>query len=65
VYKPRPLHDHNSHWADAFRYLAISLPKTRDGTSPEELNARYAKAMAGPEAHLPKFFQQPKYGGAF
>jgi hypothetical protein len=59
VYKPRPLHDWSSHFSDAFRYLAVSLPKTRDGLSPEELNARYHKAMYGQEANLPKFFQQP------
>lgn len=59
VYKPRPLHDHNSHWADAFRYLSVSLPKTQDGTTPEELNSRYMKALYGNQVNLPKFFQQP------
>lgn len=47
VYKPQPLHDWSSHWADAMRYLAISLPKTRDGLSAEDLDKRYREAMYG------------------
>ena len=61
VYKLRPLHDWSSHFADSFRYLAVSLPKTYDGTTPEELNARYQKAMYGDEFNLPAPFQQPRY----
>jgi phage terminase large subunit len=45
VYKNRPLHDQWSHIADALRYMAVSLPKTRDGLSPEELDKRYRDAM--------------------
>lgn len=48
---------HNSHFADAFRYLAVSLPKTRDGLSKEELEDRYQKAMHGPQGQLPSFFR--------
>ena len=59
VYKPRPLHDWSSHYADAFRYLAVSLPKTRDGGSPEDLERRYQEAMMGPQANLPAVFQDP------
>ena len=51
VYKSTPLHDHNSNAADAMRYLAISLPKTRDGASPEELNKRYEEAVYGGNKH--------------
>jgi len=47
VYKPIPLHDWSSHFADAMRYLAISLPKTRDGLSAEDLEKRYQAAMYG------------------
>lgn len=57
VYKPRPLHDWSSHFSDAFRYLAISLPKTRDGLSKEELENRYQRAMHGTGNNLPAFFQ--------
>jgi hypothetical protein len=45
VYKPRPLHNWASHACDAMRYLAVSLSKTRDGLSAEELDKRYYEAM--------------------
>lgn len=46
VYRDRPLHDHNSNYADAFRYLVLSLSRTRDSqSSPEELEQRYRKAQ--------------------
>lgn len=57
VYKTIPLHDWSSHFADSFRYLAVSLPKTRDGLSAEELDKRYQKVMYGTNTNLPKFFQ--------
>ena len=42
---------------DSLRYLAISLPKTRDGlTTPEELDKRYRQAVYG-EDELPPFFR--------
>ncbi len=65
VYKPRPLHDFSSHFADAFRYLAVSLPKTRDSLTPEELDKRFIEARQGVEGNLPKFFQQPHVSGGF
>lgn len=60
VYKPRPLHDWSSHFCDAMRYLAVSLPKTKDGLSKEDLDKRYLKARYGNEASLPSFFQNPE-----
>lgn len=45
VYKATPLHDWSSHYADAMRYLCVSLAKTRDGLSAQELDKRYADAM--------------------
>lgn len=47
VYKPHPLHDWSSHWADSMRYLAVSLPKTRDGLSAEDLDKRYRETVYG------------------
>lgn len=47
VYKTQPLHDWSSHAADAMRYLCVSLPKTKDGLSAEDLDKRYRKAMGG------------------
>jgi phage terminase large subunit len=57
VYKPQPLHDWSSHFADAMRYLCISLSKTRDGLSAEQLEQRYREAMGGPQANMPAVFR--------
>lgn len=57
VYKSHPLHDFSSHYADSFRYLCISLPKTRDGLSPEQLQQRYQEAVYGPNNNLPSVFR--------
>lgn len=61
VYKSHPLHDFSSHACDALRYLCISLPKTRDGLSPEELDRRYQDVMYGQQ--LPGIFNDnlPNY----
>jgi phage terminase large subunit len=63
VYKNHPLHDWSSHWSDALRYLCISLPKTRDGTTPQELDKRYQDAMYGVNSSLPSVFRDdlPQY----
>jgi hypothetical protein len=47
IYKPHPLHDYSSHFADCARYMALSLPKTRDGLSAEDLDKRYHEAVYG------------------
>jgi hypothetical protein len=57
IYKPHPLHDKWSHFADAMRYLAISLPKTADGLSAKELDNRYAEAMYGQNNNMPAVFR--------
>jgi phage terminase large subunit len=57
-YKEVPLHDKHSHAADAMRYLCLSLPKTRDGLSPEDLDKRYQQAMGGDRnANMPSIFR--------
>ena len=58
VYKPYPLHDWSSHWCDALRYLCISLSKTRDSISPEELDKRYQEAVYGTSSTLPPIFRE-------
>lgn len=64
AYKSRPLHNWASHFADAFRYLAVSLPKTREGLTKEELDKRYYKAIYGHSASLPApFREEPALGG--
>lgn len=57
LYKNHPKHDHSSHWADAFRYLCLSLPQCQKGTTAKELDERYRRAMAGPQGSLPPFFR--------
>ncbi len=57
IYKGHPLHDFSSHWADSMRYLAISLPKTKDGLSPEELDKRYQQAVYGENYNMPSVFR--------
>lgn len=57
VYKTVPLHDIHSHFADAMRYLCITLPKTRDGLSAEELDSRHAEAVLGATSRLPPIFR--------
>ena len=63
VYKGRPLHDWASHAADAMRYLCASLPKTRDGLSPERLDKLYNETMYGHNANMPSIFRDdlPNY----
>jgi len=63
IYQPRPLHDWSSHFADTFRYLAVSLPKTRDGLSPEGLEQRYQTARFGNQGNLPHIFRDSQLGG--
>lgn len=57
VYKSQPLHDNASHAADCMRYLCISLPKTKDGLSPEQLEKRYQEAM-GYDNSMPAVFRE-------
>lgn len=57
VYKSHPLHDWSSHFADCMRYLCVSLPKTRDGLTAEELERRYQRARYGANADMPAVFR--------
>lgn len=57
VYKSCPLHDWSSHFADAMRYLCISLPRTRDGLSPDDLDRRYNETRLGHNNNMPAIFR--------
>lgn len=57
AYKGNALHDWSSNFSDSCRYLAISLPKTRDGASPEDIDRNYREAMGGNQSHLPAVFR--------
>ena len=65
VYLPRPLHDWSSHYADAYRYLAVSLSKTSDSLSAEELEAKYQEAQYGSNYKLPEFFRDNNTKGVY
>jgi phage terminase large subunit len=60
IYSSRPLHNFASHYADALRYLAISLPKTADGLTAEELDKRFNEAQYGKQSNMPRFFRDPE-----
>jgi hypothetical protein len=59
IYNSRPLHNWASHYADSMRYLALSIPKTRDSMSPQDLDNIRARAIYGGQGQLPKFFRDP------
>lgn len=56
-YKDKAIHDRFSHFCDAMRYLSVSLPKTSDGISAEELDRRFHEARYGDQSKLPAFFR--------
>jgi hypothetical protein len=61
VYRDRPLHDNNSHYADAFRYLVLSLSRGKDGqTTADELEKRYLQTVEGQE-QMPGFFRDDRW----
>jgi hypothetical protein len=62
-YKNTPLHDWSSHFSDCLRYLCISLPKTKDGATAEDIERNYREAVGGNQSHLPSIFRTdlPKY----
>lgn len=54
IYNSRPLHNFASHGADAMRYLALSVPRTRDNLTAEDLDKRYHDAVYG--GRIPSVF---------
>lgn len=58
VYKSNPLHDHHSHYADAMRYLCVSLSKVSNQSDPKALEKRYEEAMYGTSnSNMPSVFR--------
>lgn len=60
IYKSHPLHDWSSHYADAMRYLCISLPKLQDGMSQKDVDKLKAEALYGNDAGIPDVFKNPQ-----
>lgn len=57
VYKATPLHNWASHFADAMRYLSVSVPKTNEGLTSEEIDRNYREAKFGINSNMPSFFR--------
>lgn len=57
VYKSSPLHDNHSNYADALRYLCLSLRFCKKESGSEDLDKRYHEAVFGSNAHMPPFFR--------
>jgi phage terminase large subunit len=57
VYKPKPLHDWSSHYADCMRYLCAGLGKLQSGMTPEDLDRLQREALYGNQSNLPPIFQ--------
>lgn len=57
VYKLNPLHDWSSHYADAMRYLAISIKKLQTGMTQEDIDRKFKEVHYGQD--IPRPFQQP------
>jgi len=55
-YKNAPLHDKHSHFADSLRYLCLSLPKTADGLTQEDIDKQRAQALYGNNEKKSSFF---------
>lgn len=53
IYKPHPLHDIHSNFADSLRYLCISLPKTSDSMTQEDAQRLHHEAHYGSYQHNP------------
>lgn len=58
VYKSQPLHNWASHFADSMRYLCVSLPKTRDSMSAQDLESLRNEVFYGSDqSNLPPVFR--------
>ncbi len=58
MYDAKPVHNWASNYADALRYMCMSLHKTKRGLSSEEFELKKAQALYGSNQELPRFFQQ-------
>ncbi len=58
IYKNHPLHDYSSHFADAMRYLAVSLPKVSDSLTSSDIEKNYQEARYGSDqSNIPSIFR--------
>lgn len=59
IYMGQPTHDWSSHFADSFRYFAVSQKLLSDTLSAEDLNNIYLQSRGSSQENVPKPFQQP------
>lgn len=64
-YKDKPLHDKYSHGCDAFRYMCISLSKSKDSMTQADADKLKSEVLYGNEPRLASVFQQPNNGPWF
>lgn len=60
IYKNKPVHNWASNYADALRYLCLSLHKTKKGRSGEDFDRAKAQALYGNNSQLPWIFRDDK-----
>ncbi len=64
LYKNKPVHDANSHYADALRYLCQALHKTKKGLTSDEFEKKRAEVLYGPNRFKQQIFNRdPRYDG--
>lgn len=64
MYKNKPVHDHNSHYADALRYLCQALHKTKKGITSDEIEKKRAEFLYGPHHFKQQIFNRdPRFDG--
>jgi hypothetical protein len=62
LYDNKPVHSWASNYADSFRYLCLSIHKTKRGMSSEDFERKKAQALYGNAHRLGKFFDdEPSY----
>ncbi len=59
VYMGTPNHDWSSHYADSFRYMAVSQKLLSETLSADDLNNLYQQSRYGGQDSVPKPFQNP------
>lgn len=57
MFLPKPVKSWANHYADAMRYLCLSIHKAKKGMTAEEFDRKKAQALYGNNAELPRFFR--------
>lgn len=58
MYTNKPVKSWANHYADALRYMCLSIHKTKRGMTSEEFERKKAEALYGEKGKLPRFFRQ-------